>query len=114
MNSKVYYLEDRKNDKVYIEDKLNNLDSYDIFLSGPSSYIEIINNNNTTTKELVIFRDSFSSSLAPLLLPYYKKITLIDIRYINSENYLKKINFNNQDVLIIYSTLLINNSYTLK
>ena len=34
-----------------------------------------------TDRELVIFRDSFASSLAPLLMEQYAKITLVDIRY---------------------------------
>ena len=114
LNSKVYYLENYKYNQVYIEENLNNLDSYDVFLSGASSYIEITNELNNSGKELVIFRDSFSSSLAPLLIEHYSKITLIDIRYINSESYLKKIKFNNQDILFLYSTLLVNNSATLK
>lgn len=118
LKSKVYYLEnpnqDKNQDKVYIEEYLNNLDSYDIYLSGASSYIEITNPLNKTDKELVIFRDSFSSSLAPLLIEFYSKITLIDIRYINSQSYLQKIKFDNQDILILYSTLLVNDSYTLK
>lgn len=113
-NSIVYYLENDKSNKVYIEENLNNLDSYDVFLGGASSYIEITNKLNKSRKELVIFRDSFSSSLAPLLIEHYSKITLIDIRYINSESYLEKIKFDNQDVLFLYSTLLVNNSYTFK
>lgn len=114
LSSKVYYIENDKYNNVYIEKKLNNLDSYDVFLSGASPYIEITNQLNKSGKELVIFRDSFSSSLAPLLIEHYSKITLIDIRYINSETYLKNIEFNNQDVLFLYSTLLVNNSDTLK
>jgi len=114
LNSEVYYLENKHNNKVYNEEYLKNLDSYDIFLSGASSYIEIKNKYNTNSKELIIFRDSFASSLAPLLIKQYSKITLIDTRYINSDIYLEKIKFNNQDVLFLYSTLIINNSYTLK
>ena len=114
LNSEVYYLENNKYNKVYIEENLNNLDSYDIFLDGASSYIEIINKNSNNNKELILFRDSFGSSLAPLLIEHYSKITLIDIRYINSNEYLKLINFNNQDVLFLYSTLIVNNSSTLK
>ena len=33
------------NKKIYDEEKLANIDAYDIFLSGASSYIEITNNN---------------------------------------------------------------------
>ena len=113
-NSKVYYFEDEKNSKVYTLNKLENLDKYDIYLGGASSFIEIINENNKTGRELVMFRDSFSSSLAPLLIDAYSKITLIDIRYMNSDTYLKMIDFKDQDVLFIYSTLIVNNSSTLK
>ena len=113
-NSKVYYYDDRDNDKVYTTDKLKNLDKYDIYLGGASSFIEIINPNNKTGRELVLFRDSFGSSLAPLLIEAYSKITLIDIRYINSDAYLNLIDFTNQDVLFIYSTLIVNNSFSLK
>ena len=110
----VYYLENNKLNKVYDQDNLNNLDSYDIYLDGASSYIEITNNKSKTDRELVIFRDSFASSLSPLLINYYSKITLIDNRYINSDNFSKLIKFDNQDVLFMYSTLIVNNSYTLK
>ena len=113
-NSKVYYYEDKNNNTVYPVEKLNNLDKYDIYLGGASSYIEITNPNNQSGRELVIFRDSFGSSLAPLLIEAYSKITLIDIRYITSDVYLNMIEFNNQDILFLYSTLIVNNSSTLK
>ena len=113
-NVEVKYLENKKLTKVYNVDNLNKFDSYEVYLDGASALIEIINNNCQTNKELIIFRDSFASSITPLLIPYYKKITLIDNRYINSTNYLNYIEFNDQDILFIYSTLLINNSYSLK
>ena len=113
-NSKVYYFEDPKKEKVYTLDKLENLDKYDIYLGGASSVIEITNENNKTGRELVMFRDSFGSSLAPLLIDAYSKITLIDIRYINSSTYLNMIDFKDQDVLFLYSALIVNNSSTLK
>ena len=113
-NAEVKYLENQKLTKVYNVDNLNTFDSYEVYLDGASALIEIINNNSKTNKELIIFRDSFASSITPLLIPYYKKITLIDNRYINSTNYLNYIEFNDQDILFIYSTLLVNNSYSLK
>ena len=49
-----------------------------------------------------MFRDSFCSSLAPLLLDGYKKITVIDLRYIGSPLLKGLVEFkDNQDVLII-------------
>ncbi|MCH5166290.1 MAG: hypothetical protein J1F35_00220 [Erysipelotrichales bacterium] len=111
---KVTYLENPKLTTIYNLDKLKSKDSYEVFLDGASSFIEIINENSLTEKELVVFRDSFGSSIAPLLTPYYKKITLIDNRYIDSNHFLEKIIFKDQDILFLNSTLLINESYTLK
>lgn len=111
---KVKYLENADLLTVYNKDNLTSLDSYEIYLDGASSFIEIFNDNSSSDKELIIFRDSFASSLTPLLTNYYKKITLIDIRYITSDNYLNLVNFTNQDVLFMYSTLIVNNSSSLK
>ena len=112
-NVKVNHLE-FGNKKVYDEEKLQNVDAYDIFLSGASSYIEITNNNLNDNSKLIIFRDSFASSLIPLLIPYYNNITVVDLRYIDFEYAKDKIDFNNSDILFLYSTLIINNSDILK
>lgn len=114
LNSSVKYLENDKLTTVYNQENLNSFDAYEVFLDGASSFIEIVNKNSSSNKELVIFRDSFGSSLTPLLIKYYSKITLIDNRYISSKDYMDLIEFNNQDVLFLYSTLIINNSSTLK
>ena len=113
-NLRVDYLENKELNNIYNLNKLTSLDSYEVYLDGASSFIEIYNDNSNSDKELIMFRDSFASSLTPLLTKYYKKITLIDIRYINSSNYLNLIEFTNQDVLFIYSTLIVNNSGSLK
>ena len=110
----VKYLENKDLNNVYNIDKLDSLDSYEVYLDGASSFIEIYNDNSESNKELVIFRDSFASSLTPLLINYYSKITLIDNRYISSNYFKDLIEFNDQDVLFTYSTLLLNNSYSLK
>lgn len=117
INTKVFDYEKNQYYKVYEEQNLKNIDSYDIFLGGAKALLIMENKNSKTDKELVIFRDSFGSSLAPLLLPYYKKITLVDLRYINSDYIINNnlIDFNNnQDILFIYGIPIINNSFTLK
>ena len=110
----VEYFENDKLHSIYNLEKLKSTDSYEIYLDGASSFIEIYNKNSNSNKELVIFRDSFASSITPLLINYYNKITLIDNRYITSYNYLKLIDFTNQDILFMYSTLLVNNSSSIK
>ena len=102
------------NNKVYDESKLGSMDSYGIFLSGATPLITITNPSNKDAKELIIFRDSFGSSIAPLLIESYSKITLIDLRYITPQLMASEIEFTNQDVLFLYSTLLINDSKSIK
>ena len=110
----VKYLENPKFNKVYNLDNLNSFDSYEVYLDGANSFIEIHNESCKENRELVIFRDSFGSSITPLLIPYYSKITVIDNRYINSDNFMKYIDFTNQDILFLYSTMIVNNSFSLK
>ena len=99
---------------VYDTEKGMGKDPYELFLSGSLSLITVENPNAETDKELVIFRDSFASSLAPLLLEGYAKVTLVDIRYLNSTFVGSLIDFDDQDVLFLYSVPVLNNSVTLK
>ena len=82
-NCTTYNVEKKKTAKIYTETK--SADRYDIFVSGATPLIEIKNPNAKTDKELLLFRDSFGSSLAPLLVENYSKITLVDIRYMSSK-----------------------------
>ena len=113
-NSSVYNYETKKYTDIYDYTKINSLDKYDIYLSGAVPIIDIINNNSSSDKELIVFRDSYGSSLIPLLIEGYKKITVIDIRYISSKILNKYIDFNDQDVLFMYSILTINNSFSIR
>lgn len=109
----VKYLENSNFIGIYNESKLDGLDSYDVYLDGASSFVEI-NNSNVLDKELIVFRDSFGSSLVPLLIPYYSKITVIDNRYISSKYFIDMIDSNNPDILFLYSTLVVNDSGSIK
>lgn len=99
---------------VYDMEKAYSRDPYEMFLSGADPLIIIENPNAETDKELVIFRDSFASSLAPLFAEAYSKVTLIDVRYMNSSMIGSFVEFGSQDVLFLYSTLILNNSLALK
>ena len=112
-NSYLYdYVSNNKSD-LYSRSN-NSIDLYDTYLGGSKAIISIINKTNTSNKELIVFRDSFASSISPLLLDGYSKITLIDTRYISPNLISNYIEFDNQDILFLYSTLIINNSYSLK
>ena len=88
-----------------------------MFLSGASSIQIIQNQENNTGNKLIIFRDSFGSSLAPLLINNYEEILLIDLRYVNYnilENYIDFSEYENSDVLFIYSSRVINKTGILR
>ncbi|WP_313340209.1 DHHW family protein [Sedimentibacter sp.] len=114
-NAVVFDYQSNSNSKVYAEDLFNGTDSYDVFLSGAKPLITIYNEDCKSNKELLLFRDSFGSSIAPLMLEGYSKITLIDLRYIATDLLEKYIDFSqNQDVLFLYNTQILNNSSMLK
>ena len=100
--------------EMYNMDKAYSKDPYEMFLSGVAPLITIENPNATTDKELVLFRDSFGSSIAPLFAEGYSKVTIVDIRYIQSSFVGNFVNFENCDVLFMYSTALLNNSTAMK
>ena len=85
-----------------------------MFLSGSLSLITIKNPNAQTDRKLVMFRDSFGSSIAPLLTSGYAQIDLVDIRYIHPDLLWQFVDFEGCDVLFLYSTLVLNNSDTIK
>lgn len=93
----------------------NTMDCYDVFLGGATPIVKVkVKNPASSGKDLIIFRDSFGSSIAPLMLEGYDSITLIDLRYIDSSLLNEYVEFTNQDVLILYNTTIINNSDMLK
>ncbi len=110
----VYHYETGKNGAVYDRQKLEGKDLYEVFLSGPVSLLRIENPLAQTDRELILFRDSFGSAIAPLLVQGYKTVTLVDIRYVSSAMLPRFLEFTDQDVLFLYSTLVLNNSAMLR
>ncbi len=118
----VTHQETGKKTGVYDLDKLTDkksVDRYDIYLSGADALQVITNPMVRNKKELIVFRDSFTSSLLPLMLPAYEKVTVIDLRYVASGVLGQFVDFKGKggqrpDVLFIYNTQLINQSTILK
>lgn len=113
-NCTVYNCETNKETSVYDMEKVSAYDKYDIYLSGATALLRIDNPSCETNRELIIFRDSYGSSLTPLLVEGYKTVTVVDTRYISPKILGEYIEFTNQDVLFEYSTTLINDSITIK
>ena len=111
----VYDYETKSSIPVYVPEKVNAMDPYDIFLSGAKPLLKVTNENAGTDKELVLFRDSFGSSIAPLFLDRYASVILVDLRYMASDILGDYIDFSkDQDILFLYNTQLLNSGYLLK
>lgn len=111
---KVTDLQNNREIGIYDMELAEGKDPYEMFLSGSLSLITIENPKAETDKELIMFRDSFGSSIAPLLVDGYSKITLVDIRYISSQWLDKYIEFDSQDILFLYSVPVLNNGELIK
>ncbi len=106
-----------QNDKftgVYETEKLESKAPYDVFLSGATPLTVIKNPNAEKERKLVLFRDSYGSSIAPLLISAYSEITLVDLRYMSSDLLAKHVDFTDAEVLFLMSDKVINNSTLLK
>jgi hypothetical protein len=110
----VYNYEIGKTTAVYDMEKLESRDLYDIYLSGAAALLRIENPAAEGGRELVVFRDSFGSSLIPLLVKDYAVVTVVDTRYIAPNLLGQYVEFSAQDVLFLYSTLILNSSGALQ
>ena len=111
----VFDYETNTSGPIYDLKKFEGKDGYDLFLSGTKPLLRIDNPASTSGKTLVVFRDSYGSSLTPLLVEAYDTVYVVDIRYIdagmlNLYKMMKKIDFKNADVLFLYSALVLNSN----
>lgn len=107
---KVESVEDKDLLDVYNVSELESLDPYSVYLNGPKAYLKIVN-KNVEDRKLIIFRDSYTSSIVPLLVPYFSEIELIDLRYYSSD--LLNIDGDSK-VLFIFGSEVLNNSFSIK
>ena len=111
----VFNAETNKTTGIYDVERLTGRDPYEVFLSGAAALLTIENPNANSDKQLIVFRDSYGSSLIPLLVGAYEKVTVVDTRYVHPDFLAQFVDFASADhVLLMYSTTLLNNSSTLK
>ena len=88
---------------------------YDLFLGGSKSLLRVENPAAENDRTLVVVRDSFGSSLIPLLAGGYRTVYAVDIRYISTDALARVETFPEEaDVLLLYSVAVLQNSITLK
>ena len=100
--------------QVLDKTKLESKDLYDGFLSGGAAVLEINNPAGVAGRELIVFRDSFGSSMVPLLVGDYERVWVLDTRYVNPAMLEQFVDFADQDVLFLYSVLILGNSTALR
>lgn len=111
----VYNYETKETTGIYNLSKLDSRDPYEMFLSGATPLLTIENPNAAEEKELVIFRDSYGSSITPLLVGAYSRVTVVDTRYIHPDLISQYVDLSTaDDVLFLYSTTLLNSSRVLR
>ena len=99
---------------VYDLERFKGADPYDIFLQGPQAVV-LLENPDAPGGDLYLFRDSYGSSLAPLLTSAYRRIALIDLRYIDVRALDQFVEFEaGADVLFLYSSQILNNPSVLR
>ena len=80
-----------------------------MYLGGAQALVRIENAAQANGRRLIVLRDSFASSLMPLLIPAYAEITLADIRYVAPRMLEKLLTVTaDTDVLYLYSTSVLN------
>ena len=88
-------------------------------MSGQKTLLRIEKPKAAEKKNLIVFRDSYGSSLIPLLIDSYSSIVVGYLRYIAQKKLGELIDFEsvemaNADVLFLYGTILLNDSSTIK
>lgn len=72
-------------DSMYFRDFLDVKDKYSSFLGQNSPLVTVENPSAKSEKSLLVIKDSYAHSLVPFLSKEYKKVTMIDLRYINAD-----------------------------
>ena len=111
----VYDYETEAQESLYDLSAVDTKTPYDLYLQGSKSLLHIDSPLSATDKTLVVFRDSFGSSLIPLLAESYRTIYAVDIRYLPSQLLGRYLTFDgSEDVLFLYSVMVLQNSLTMK
>ena len=111
----VYDYERKQYVSVYAPEKIGGMDDYDFYLWGARALLTIQNSECHNGKKLLLFRDSFGSSIAPLLAEYYEEVTLVDLRYVSASHALELLGDTEyQDVLFLYSAPILNHGDSLR
>ena len=97
-----YVDEGKRSTSLYDSSKLKEKGQYTVFLGGNSSLLDI-RTVSTSTKRLLLVKDSFANSFIPFLTPYYREIVVVDPRYYSGTINDLMDSYRISEVLFLYS-----------
>lgn len=97
-----YVDEGKRSTSLYDSSKLKEKDQYTVFLGGNASLLDI-RTVSTSTKRLLLVKDSFANSFIPFLTPYYREIVVVDPRYYSGTINDLMDSYRISEVLFLYS-----------
>ena len=106
-----YVDEKRKSASIYESAALSNKDKYEVFFGGNYTRVDI-EMPSEENRNLLIFKDSYANCFVQFLIPYYRKILMVDPRYYSDD--IEKLVEDNAitDMLFLYNvnTFMTDNS----
>ena len=97
-----YVDEGKRSTSLYDSSKLKEKDQYTVFLGGYSSLLDI-RTVSTSTKRLLLVKDSFANSFIRFQTPYYREIVVVDPRYYSGTINDLMDSYRISEVLFLYS-----------
>ena len=97
-----YVDEGRKTTSLYDSSKLETRDKYGVFLGGNTSVVDI-RTVSTSSRRLLVVKDSFADCFIPFLAPYFREIVVVDPRYYSGTMDDIMDTYRITDALILYS-----------
>ena len=91
-----------KSTSVYMSEKLQEKDQYQVFFGGNYPVVEI-RTTADNQRNLLVFKDSYANSFVPFLIPYYEKIIMVDPRYYYDDIEIAMTSYGITDILYLYS-----------
>ena len=77
----VDYTEEKvKRPSLYETEKLSQKNRYEVFFGGNHALVRI-ETDSDSDRTLLLIKDSYANCLAPMLLPYFKTVVMVDPRY---------------------------------
>lgn len=97
-----YVDEGKRTTSLYDSSALETKNQYDVYLGGNSSLLDI-KTVSTSTKRLLLVKDSFADCFIPFLTPYYREIVVVDPRYYSGTIQDVMDTYRISEVLFLYS-----------